>query len=70
MSWSEFWAMGGYGFYVWSAYGFATLVLAINVIKPCPQCRNNNQAKMTCHKLVATDTKNAPKLKHSATQKL
>jgi heme exporter protein D len=34
MSWSEFWAMGGYGLYVWSAYGFATAVLVINVIVP------------------------------------
>jgi heme exporter protein D len=34
MSWSEFWAMGGYGLYVWSAYGFATVVLVINVIVP------------------------------------
>lgn len=34
MSWSEFWAMGGYGLYVWSAYGFATLVLVLNVIFP------------------------------------
>lgn len=34
MSWSEFWAMGGYGLYVWSAYGFAALVLVLNVIVP------------------------------------
>jgi heme exporter protein D len=34
MNWSEFWAMGGYGFYVWSAYGFAALVLVINVVIP------------------------------------
>jgi heme exporter protein CcmD len=26
--------MGGYGLYVWSAYGFATLVLVLNVIVP------------------------------------
>lgn len=34
MNWSEFWEMGGYGFYVWSAYGFATFVLVLNVIVP------------------------------------
>jgi heme exporter protein D len=34
MNWSEFWAMGGYGLYVWSAYGFAALVLVMNVIIP------------------------------------
>lgn len=25
---ASFWAMGGYGGYVWSAYGFAAVVLA------------------------------------------
>ena len=34
MSWSEFIAMGGYGVYVWSAYGFAIVILVINVIIP------------------------------------
>lgn len=34
MSWSEFFAMGGYGVYVWSAYGFAALVLVVNVLIP------------------------------------
>lgn len=31
-SWSDFWAMGGYGFYVWLSYGFslgAILILAV-----------------------------------------
>jgi heme exporter protein D len=26
-SWSEFWAMGGYGLYVWGAYGAVVLAL-------------------------------------------
>ncbi|MFB3045150.1 MAG: heme exporter protein CcmD [Proteobacteria bacterium] len=34
MSWSEFISMGGYGVYVWSAYGFTIIVLVINVIIP------------------------------------
>lgn len=34
MSWSEFVSMGGYGVYVWSAYGFAIVILVINVIIP------------------------------------
>ncbi len=34
MSWSDFFAMGGYGLYVWSAYGFTALVLALNIIIP------------------------------------
>lgn len=28
---SEFFAMGGYGFYVWSAYGAALLVFIVEV---------------------------------------
>jgi len=31
MNWSEFFAMGGYGLYVWGSYGMAALVLAFNV---------------------------------------
>jgi heme exporter protein D len=27
---SDFWAMGGYGLYVWSAYGVSALVLMFN----------------------------------------
>jgi len=34
MSFSEFLDMGGYGIYVWSSYGLALIVLAINVIGP------------------------------------
>ncbi len=33
-SWSGFLAMGGHGFYVWSAYAFALAVLAYNLISP------------------------------------
>ncbi|OOS00223.1 heme exporter protein CcmD [Haemophilus paracuniculus] len=28
-SWSEFWAMGGYGFYVWLSYGISLLTIVI-----------------------------------------
>ncbi len=31
MSWSEFFAMNGYGFYVWSSYGVALLVFAVEI---------------------------------------
>ncbi len=34
MNWSQFFAMGGYGFYVWSAYGLATLILILNLYIP------------------------------------
>lgn len=32
--------MGGYGAYVWSAYGIAAVVLALNVILPARAERN------------------------------
>lgn len=31
---SEFIHMGGYGFYVWGAYGFAAFALVLNIILP------------------------------------
>ncbi len=31
MSWSEFFAMNGYGFYVWGSYGVALLVFAVEI---------------------------------------
>jgi heme exporter protein D len=34
MNWSEFFAMGHYGFYVWSAYGLAAVVLIVNLWLP------------------------------------
>ena len=34
MNWSEFFHMGGYGFFVWSSYGLAVIVLALNIIIP------------------------------------
>jgi heme exporter protein D len=37
MNWTDFLAMGGYGFYVWSAYAFAALILAVNVVLPLQQ---------------------------------
>lgn len=30
--WSEFWAMGGYGFYVWGSYAVTVAALAIEVL--------------------------------------
>jgi heme exporter protein D len=31
---NEFFHMGGYGFYVWTSYGIALLVLLANVLSP------------------------------------
>lgn len=34
MNWSEFLHMGGYALYVWTSYGLALALLAINLILP------------------------------------
>ncbi|MFL6711926.1 MAG: heme exporter protein CcmD [Sulfurifustis sp.] len=34
MSWAEFFAMGNYAFYVWTAYGLAAFVLIVNLVAP------------------------------------
>ena len=39
MSLKEFFDMGGYGFYVWSSYGIAMIVLLANVLSPILQRR-------------------------------
>ena len=31
-SWSEFWAMGGYGLYVWGSFGVTALCVALEMI--------------------------------------
>jgi heme exporter protein D len=37
MNLNEFLHMGGYGFYVWTSYGIALLVLLVNIILPARQ---------------------------------
>ena len=37
MSVQEFFAMGGYAFYVWPAYGLTLIVLLANIIIPVVQ---------------------------------
>ena len=34
MNWSEFFAMGGYGVYVWNSYALAGVILVLNVYLP------------------------------------
>ena len=31
-SWTEFWAMGGYGLYVWGSFGVTALCVALEII--------------------------------------
>jgi len=33
LGWSDFWAMGGKGLYVWGSYGVTFLLLAIEVLR-------------------------------------
>jgi len=44
-SWSEFFAMGHHGLYVWSAYGLCALVLGVNVLGPWRARRRYLQAE-------------------------
>jgi heme exporter protein D len=37
MTLQEFFAMGGYGFYVWTSYGITLLVLVVNILVPVIQ---------------------------------
>jgi len=39
MTLETFLAMGGYAFYVWSAYGITFLVLLVNIVLPVLQRR-------------------------------
>ena len=32
MNWSEFWSMGGYGFYVWGSYIFSLVLIVWEVV--------------------------------------
>lgn len=34
MNWEHFFSMGGYAFYVWTAYGLMAAVLLINLVLP------------------------------------
>lgn len=45
-SWSEFWQMGGYAWFVWGSYGVCALLLLIEVL----QLRAG--ARATLHKLL------------------
>ena len=31
-SWNDFWAMGGYGLYVWGSFGVAALCIALEML--------------------------------------
>ncbi len=43
MTFAEFIDMGGYGFYVWTSYGLAAIVLLANVVMPLFSARKTRQ---------------------------
>jgi heme exporter protein D len=47
MSLAEFFAMGGYGFYVWGAYGLTALLLAVEIVAVRARLRNARLAAYT-----------------------
>jgi heme exporter protein D len=49
MNLNEFFHMGGYGFYVWTSYGIALIILLANIIAPLRQRRKllNDIARTT-----------------------
>ncbi len=53
MSWSEFISMGGYGVYVWSAYGFAIIILVITVFIPM---RRRSMVLRALRQFIVTQT--------------
>lgn len=36
-NWSDFFAMGGYAFFVWMSYGLTLLVIVLNIVMPLIQ---------------------------------
>jgi heme exporter protein D len=51
MNWSEFFAMGGYGFYVWSVYALAVVVLVTNLILPLRRDKAVRRQLQDLHRL-------------------
>mgnify|MGYP001821606943 FL=1 len=57
MNLNEFFHMGGYGFYVWTSYGIALIVLLANMIAPLRQRRKIlNDIARTAKRRARRDT--------------
>jgi len=57
MSLNEFFHMGGYGFYVWTSYGIALVILLANMIAPLRQRRKIlNDIARTAKRRARRDT--------------
>ena len=55
MNWSEFFAMGNYGLYVWGSYGAAALVLIFNVLAARRRMQSVRRELQTITHLNRTD---------------
>ena len=53
-NWSDFWAMGGYGVYVWGSFGVTAALMAIEVLW-VKQARDNALMQVT-QTLAASET--------------
>jgi heme exporter protein D len=53
-SWSDFWAMGGYGVYVWGSFGVTAALMALEVLW-VKQARDNALMQVT-QTLAASET--------------
>jgi len=42
--WSQFWAMGGNGFYVWGSYGVTVLAIALEIWLLARRARRSHEA--------------------------
>jgi heme exporter protein D len=53
-SWSDFWAMGGYGLYVWGSFGVTAALIAIEMwwVKHARQ----QALTQVAHELASTET--------------
>lgn len=51
MNWAEFFAMGGYAFYVWASYAVAVAVLALNVWLPLRRRKQVRRTLREFHRL-------------------
>ena len=51
MNWTEFFAMGGYAFYVWGSYVLAAVILTLNVLIPLRRNKHVRQALREFYRL-------------------
>ena len=53
-SWSDFWAMGGYGLYVWGSFGATAALIAIEMW--WVQQARQQALTQVAHELASTET--------------